>query len=48
MAGDLSRRTVGLSDAHRALIRLLAQRAVEIYLQEIEVEAPAHREEVGR
>jgi len=36
MGADLIRRTVGLSDAHRKLIRLLAEIAVADYLREIE------------
>jgi len=55
MAGDLlhlhrnstglSRSSVGLSDAHRKLICLLAQRAIEIYLEEVEAAETAPQPE---
>lgn len=35
MAADLTRRSAGLTDSHRALIRLLAERAVSDYLDEV-------------
>ena len=36
MAADLTRRSVGLTPAHRELLKLLAVIAVEGYLQEVE------------
>ena len=49
LASGPSRHSVGLSPAHVALIKLLAQRAVEIYLEEVEAHEPAEdREEAAR
>jgi hypothetical protein len=39
MAGKLTRRSSGLTPAHKALIRLLAEAAVRDYLAEVEAEA---------
>ena len=43
-APSLSRRSTGLSPAHSALIKLLAERAIDEYLRE--VEATDDREKV--
>jgi hypothetical protein len=49
MRAELTRRTTGLSPAHRELIRLLAQRAVEDFLREGNMaDVPDEREEVTR
>lgn len=41
----LTRRTQGLTEAHKQLIRLLAERAVEQYLVEVEATNEADRNE---
>jgi hypothetical protein len=40
MRADLTRRTTGLSEVHRQMIRLLAEIAVTDYLREIEAPSP--------
>lgn len=49
-AFGLSRTSTGLTTAHRELIRLLAERAVQQYLDETEAtdDAPADDQEVSR
>ena len=44
----LTRQSVGLSPAHVELIKLLAQRAVEQYLAEVEATNEADRKEAAR
>ncbi|TMQ31288.1 MAG: hypothetical protein E6K65_02025 [Nitrospirae bacterium] len=47
LVSGLTRRSVGLTQAHRELIRLLAQAAVNNYLHEVEVAETAQQPDPG-
>lgn len=48
MAGDLARKTTGLTPAHVELIKLLAARAVADYLRECDAEESTDENEKAR